>query len=87
MQVGWEREERSSSFFYQNMASRASEKMDKSPCSIPLPGIPLESAMFYIGYCLLYSRTRRDVYSSSARPRVRPRGRATQRAHGEIFKL
>ena len=33
MRDGWEREIRSSSFFYQNMASRASKKMNKSPCS------------------------------------------------------
>ena len=32
MQDGWERKVRSSSFFYQNMASRASEKMNISPC-------------------------------------------------------
>ena len=33
MRDGWERKVRSSSFFYQNMASRASKKMNKSPRS------------------------------------------------------
>ena len=39
MQDGWEREERSSSFFYQNVASRASEKNEQIPLFFPLqPG-------------------------------------------------
>ena len=33
MRGGWERKVRSSSFFYQNMESRARKNMNKSPCS------------------------------------------------------
>ena len=48
MRDGWERKVRSSSFFYQNMASRARKKKNKSRPSVCVPTGRAVSVMQYI---------------------------------------
>ena len=101
MQGGWERKLRSSSFFYQNMASRArkkrtnplvhkKEKKEQIPLSVfPLrPSGPAAGTLPSLTSKVLFFILR-PLWIISWRqcPRVRPRRHATQRARSEIFKL
>ena len=70
----------------QNMASRASEKMNKSPCSSRCCLAAVQRGNGH-GYRFLYSRTRRGYITRLPCPWVLPRGHTTQLARGEIFKL
>ena len=80
-QCGWERKWRSSSFFYLNTASRASEKMNCFPCSSrcwPSGHAAWETTI--ATWNLLSSQTRRGFINRRPCPRVRPR--ATRWAGG-----
>ena len=96
MRDGWERKVRSSSFFYQNMASRAREKrtypgplfFPQRP-SGPAAGTSPSLRLTVTSKVLLFILRPLGIISWRPCPRVRPRRHATQRARRrwEIFKL
>ena len=69
-------------------AERA-KKMNKSPCSSRCSLAAMQRGIGHELHWILFAvfQNSPGYLSGSARPRVRPRGRATQRARGEIFKL
>ena len=66
------------------MASRARERMNKSPCSSRCwpSGHAAGKRPLLHGIFFLYSRTRRGYINHRPCPRVRPRAHTTQRARG-----
>ena len=88
MRDGWERKVRSSSFFYQNMASRAREKnlffplRPSSPAAGTSPLLTSKVLLF-----ILRPLGSIDPGGRALGPRVRPRRHATQRTRSGIFKL
>ena len=75
---GWEPRSkvRSSSFFYQNMTRRASEKMNKFPCSSRrcLVAMQRGNGHCYMESSFLYSGISRGYINHWPCPRVRPSG-------------